>query len=552
MLKHLHIENIAVIELVDIDFSSGFNVLTGETGAGKSILIDSINAVLGERTSKELIRAGCDNAVVCAVFGDLTTQNLGSLKAFDVFPDEDGNIVVYRKISRSGKNLIKINDIPSTVATLKDISQILINIHGQHDNQLLLNPDMHCSFIDAVAENSNLLKDYYSEFKRLNVIRKELQALEFNEDEKKRKIDLLNYEIEELEKADIKIGETENLKKKLSVAENFEKIISSLNKAINFITGDDDTDGALFLLRSALKNLQFIDDENFTQNTNKLQDAIEAIEDINSNLFDYLNSKDYSDYNLDNINQRLDLISRLMLKYGNSEEKLLEYLNNSKNELDSITYSEKRIFELSKQLEDSKQLLIEKAEKLTASRTRAGKFFEENVCDILKDLNMPDIKFKVSIIQSRYTKNGCDNLEFLISTNKGEDLKPLSKVASGGELSRIMLAIKSALLDKDTIETMIFDEIDSGISGFTADKVATQLVNVSKNHQVICITHLAQIAAKADNHLLISKISDNNRTYTKVKELSYDDRINEIARIMSGTEITQNLYNSAKELIDRG
>ena len=550
MLKYLHIENIAVIESSDIEFSEGFNVLTGETGAGKSIVIDAINAVLGERTSKDLIRAGCDSASVSALFGQLDDDTVKALTEYDLSPDEDGNLLITRKLSLNGKGIIKINGKPFTASVLKAIAGGLINIHGQHDNQALLNPDTHSGYIDALAENQKEKAEYYKEFKNVNKIRKELEALECDEDEKQRKTELLKYQIKELTEADIKIGEIAELKEKLTIAENYEKTVKALSNANNCFYGGDDTDGAVEMLKNAEKQLSTLNGEIEKSNT-KLRDAISVLEDVAAETARTLEHYEFSDFNPDEINQRLDLLYRLMLKYGNSEEQMLEYLADAESQLDNITFSDKRAAELSDELENSKQRLVKLGAALTATRKKTAEKFEKSVTEILCYLNMPSVTFKVDIKSGRYTKNGCDTMEFMISANKGETVKPLHKIASGGELSRTMLAIKSVLLDKDPVGTMIFDEIDTGISGYAADKVGIQLCRVAKGRQVICVTHLAQIAARAKAHLLIEKSTQNARTFTKVYPLSGDERIHEIARIMSGSEITENLYNSAKELLDR-
>ncbi len=551
MLKFLHIENIAVIEQTEIEFTSGFNVLTGETGAGKSILIDAINAVLGERTSKDLIRAGSDTALVSAVFGELDDYVLNQLKEYDIKPDEDGNILISRKLSLNGKGLVKINSMPFNTTVLKEIAPYLVNIHGQHDNQALLNPDKHCDYLDAMASNSSYIEEYYSEFKNLNNIRRQLENVMMNEDEKQYKTDMLKFQIDELTAADIKVGEIEKLREDLKTAENKEITIKSLSYAEEILRGDESADGALTMLRNAAKKLSLLSGNTFEVLTSKLNEIVSLSEDVSSDISSYLLSAELQDLDSNQINERLDTLSRLMLKYGDSEEKMLKFLENAKEELDSITFSEKKEEELSNLLEASKENLVDLGARLSETRKKAALNFEKQVCDVLEYLNMPSVKFKAKIEQSRYTKRGCDNVEFLISANAGEELKPMHKIASGGELSRIMLAIKSSLLDKDTVGTMIFDEIDTGISGFAAEKVATQLKKVADNRQVICVTHLAQIAAKADNHLLIEKFTENGRTFTKVSPLKYEDRIGEIARIMSGTSLTENLYNSAKELLDR-
>lgn len=551
MLKFLHIENIAVIEQSDIEFSEGFNVLSGETGAGKSIVIDSINAVLGERTSKELIRAGCDTAEVSAVFGCFDDYTAGVLAEHGFTPDEDGNIVIRRRLSASGKGLIKLNDRPLTASELKEIGKSLINIHGQHDSQALLDPESHIGYIDALADNSDILSEYYVEFRRLNAIRKELNSAETDEDEKRRETDLLKYQINELESADIKVGEYEKLKKNLRIARDYRTTVETLSAAYSALKGGEDFDGAAALIDGAQRKLATLKNDEWNVKTEKLADALSVIEDVSAELRDFLDSAEFSELDADSINERLDTLDRLMLKYGNSEQEMLDFLTSAKVRLDELVFSDRRIAELSDLLDESTERLVALGEKLTKSRQKAAAEFETKVCGILTYLNMPDVRFTVSCEKGRYTKRGCDVIEFLISPNKGEKVKPLAKIASGGELSRVMLAIKSVLLDKDKVGTMIFDEIDTGISGYTAGKVATQLKRVSKNRQVICVTHLAQIAAMADNHLLIEKNTIQGRTFTKVQPLSYDDRISEIARIMSGAELTENLYKSAKELVDR-
>lgn len=551
MLKFLHIENIAVIEQSDIEFSEGFNVLTGETGAGKSIVIDSINAVLGERTSKELIRAGCDTAEVSAVFGCFDDYTAGVLAEHGFTPDEDGNIVIRRRLSASGKGLIKLNDRPLTAAELKEIGKSLINIHGQHDNQALLDPESHIGYIDALANNGDILSEYYAEFKNLNAIRKELNSAETDEDEKRRETDLLKYQINELESANIKVGEYEKLKKNLEIARNYRTTVETLSAAYSALKDGEDFDGAAALIDGAQRKLASLKSDEWNAKSERLADALSVIEDVSEELRDFLDSAELSELDADSINERLDTLDRLMLKYGNSEQEMLDFLTSAKVRLDELVFSDRRIAELSDLLDESTERLVYLGEKLTKSRQKAAAEFETKVCGILSYLNMPDVRFTVSLQKGRYTKRGCDVAEFLISANKGEKVKPLSKIASGGELSRVMLAIKSVLLDKDKVGTMIFDEIDTGISGYTAGKVGTQLKRVSKNRQVICVTHLAQIAAMADNHLLIQKNTQNGRTFTKVCSLSYEDRISEIARIMSGAELTENLYKSAKELVDR-
>lgn len=551
MLKFLHIENIAVIERSDIEFSAGFNVLTGETGAGKSIVIDAINAVLGERTSKELIRAGCDTAEVSAVFGELDNATAAALSDAGVTPDEDGNIVIRRRLSAAGKGLIKLNDRPVTATELKETGKHLVNIHGQHDNQALLDPDRHLDYIDAVADDDPIKGKYYAEFRELNRIRKELAATETDEDEKRHRVSLLKYQINELESAGIKPGEYEKLQKKLAIARNYQKTAEALSRAYSALKGDDEFDGAVSLLTDAEKSLSSLHNDEWDKKSAALADAAAAAEDVSATLYDFLENAELAGIDPDEINARLETLDKLMAKYGNSEEEMLEFLEKARTELNDTEFSDKKAAELSTLLDDATERLIALAEELTAARKKAAAEFEKQVCDILSYLNMPDVRFTVQFGKGRYTKRGCDTAEFMISANRGESVKPLCKIASGGELSRVMLAIKSVLLGRDPVGTMIFDEIDTGISGYTAGKVGTQLKKVADNRQVICVTHLAQIAAMADTHLLIEKKAEKDRTFTSVSPLSYEQRINEIARIMSGAQMTENLYNSAKELLDR-
>lgn len=550
MIKSLHIENIAVIEKTDIDFGTGLNVLTGETGAGKSIIIDAINAILGERTSKDLIRAGCDNAFVSALFCDLSNESLSLLRDNGFDTDQDGNLLITRMLSHGGSS-IKINGRPATATVLKSVSKNLINIHGQHDNQSLLDPDNYYLYLDLLAENSDELQAYYNEFKHFNAVRRELNSQETDEGEKQRRADILQYQIKEIEEANVTPGELNDIKHKLTIAENYEKTLSALNDANYCLNGTDDSDGAVSLVRNAQKYIETAKNDEFSVLEQRLSEVLLNLEDISADIRKFTDNEEYSNLDSEKLRERLDILHRLMLKYGSDEEKVLEFLENSRAELEKIVCSDKQIADLSKELDASTERLVSLGEKLTESRVDAAQKFSAQVTKVLKLLDMPNVIFTINVNRDRYTKHGCDAVEFLISANAGESVKPLHKIASGGELSRIMLAIKSVLADKDDIDTLIFDEIDTGISGRAADKVGIQLSCVAENRQVICVTHLAQIAAYAENHLLIVKRVENSRTYTNVQTLSYESRIHEIARIMSGTEITENLYNSAKELIDR-
>jgi len=474
----------------------------------------------------------------------ITLSNNG----FDV--DEDGNLLITRIITNTGGS-IKINGRTATASILKEISKDLINIHGQHDNQKLLNPDNYYLYLDLLAYNINEYNNYKTEFDYFNKIRRELNSQETDEGEKQRRIDILQYQIKELEDANITVGELEEIRKKLTIAENYEKTMSVLNDATYCLDGSENFDGAISLVRNAQKYIDSTKSTDFDSVSNKLNIALENLYDISAEIRNYTDNEELRDLDPDKLRERLDTLRRLMLKYGDDEAKMLDFLENAKYELDSITRSDKRIEELSKKLDDSTERLISYGEQLTTTRIKAAESFSMRVSEVLSSLDMPNVKFIVNVNQDRYTRYGCNTVEFLISTNAGEDVKPLHKIASGGELSRTMLAIKSVLADKDDVDTLIFDEIDTGISGRAADKVGLQLQKVSDNRQVICVTHLAQIAAYADNHLLIEKSFKNCKTYTNVISLDDEQKINEIARIMSGTDITENLYNSAKELLDR-
>ena len=550
MIKSLHIENIAVIEKTDIDFKTGFNVLTGETGAGKSIIIDAINAVLGERTSKDLIRAGCEKAVVSALFCDLSPDAITQIvdNGFEV--DLDGNLFITRTLTLSGGS-IKINGRPATASVLKEIAKNLINIHGQHDNQKLLDPDNYYIYLDMIAENQSYLNNYYNEFKHFNAVRRELNSQETDEGEKQRRMDILQYQIKELEDADVSLGELDEIKRKLTIAENYEKTVSALNDASYCLSGSDNSDGAISMVRNAQKYIDSTKNEDFSSLGERLTEALANLEDISFEIRNFTDNDEYRDLDADKLRERLDTLHRLMLKYGDSEQKMLDFLAKAKSELENIVCFDKRIEELGAELDASTERLVLLGKKLTDSRVGAAEKFSKQVSDVLCGLDMPNVHFVVNVNQDRYTRHGCDAVEFLISANAGESVKPLHKIASGGELSRTMLAIKSVLADKDDVDTLIFDEIDTGISGRAADKVGLQLQNVANSRQVICVTHLAQIAAYAQNHLLIEKSVSNDRTYTNVISLDYESQIREIARIMSGSDLTQNLYNSAKELLDR-
>lgn len=548
MLKELLINNIAVIEDAQAVLSDGFNVLTGETGAGKSIIVDSINAVLGERTSRDLIRGECDKARVIAVFDNVSVPCQEALKELDIEAD-GGQYIVQRTISSSGKNNCRINGVPVNTHALKEVGKYLINIHGQHDNQQLLSVENHCKFLDAFAENDTLLDDYKHSFDMFRDVRKKLKdAISIKENTSQR-IEILKFQIVELQNADIKVGEVESIKERISVLENSEKLNNALQIILgnelaesNYLTELEDAEARLIKLNGLSNEIDAF--------TNKLSSSILDLKSLQIEANKLTDTMHFDPAELEMLQNRLDFLHTLMRKYDGDEEGLLNCLDDFKLQLDEINVNTERITELENTLISLQNQLIEKAEQLSNSRKKASQKLSNEVCEVLSFLDMENVTFKVDILAGSYNSSGTDRVEFLISTNKGQSLMPLSKIASGGELSRIMLAIKSVLADKDNVDTLIFDEIDTGISGRAARKIGVQLKKVSKLRQVICITHLAQIAALADNHLLISKEQKDNSTYTSVESITGDIRIREVARIMSGSEITENLYNTAKELIE--
>lgn len=548
MLKYLHIENIAVIEKSDIEFLDGFNVLTGETGAGKSIVIDALNAVLGERTSKNLIRAGAKRALVNAEFSSLNKSAVDALAEFSYFPDDDGNVVIQRVISAEGGGSIKINGQSVTSSVLRSIAPFLVNIHGQHDSQSLLNPDTHFSFIDIIAENEKEQKRYRDEFNRYRNINAELRRLNSLQADKAQKTELLKYQIAELTDADIKQGETAELERKSALYRNYDKTLRSLSAAYIALNGEDG-DGAVEAVAAALSQVNTANVPELSETATRLSALHIELSEVRNVIGHFIDGLDYNPEELEQNEKRLSFLHELFSKYGKSEEAAIEYLQTAQTELEGISLSDSRIAELESELEICSENLVKYGKVLSDSRKTAARSFEREVCGVLTFLDMPYVKFKVDFKNGKYTKNGCDIVEFLISSNAGEEPKPLSKIASGGELSRIMLAIKSVLADRDDIDTLIFDEIDTGISGRAAQKVGIQLKKVAANRQVLCVTHLAQIAAKADTHFYIEKNVLGERTYTDIEQLDFDGRKYELARIIGGEPTEQNL-KSAEEMLN--
>ncbi|NLO45389.1 MAG: DNA repair protein RecN [Clostridiales bacterium] len=550
MLQSLKIENIAVIENAELELSRGFNVLTGETGAGKSIIIDSINAVLGERTSRDIIRSGAAEAYVTAFFSQCGDSALETLSEIGVSGD-GGDIVLMRRISQDGKNFCKINGTPVTAAMLRNLGGKLINIHGQNDSQDLLMPERHFLYIDILAGNAPLLNEYREQYKKLCSLKNELEKMRFDESDKARRIDMLEYQINELAMSEICPGEREELSAKRELFRNAEKVISALNLAYEQLLGGDETEGASSKVMTAADCL-----DDASEYLSGLREAAEALRSITYDINEYasqaknaLSEIDINPCEMDEIDERLDLLSRLSRKYGATEDDMIAFLEAAKKEREDIEFSDIRISGLEKQIKNTESAAIKLADKLTDRRKAAAARFEEDVRKELDFLDMPGVKFVVKIGCSALSSNGADKIEFMISANPGEEPKPIAKIASGGELSRIMLAVKCVLADKDVLQTMIFDEIDAGVSGRAAQKVAMKLREVSRGRQVICVTHLAQIAAHADEQLLVSKSTRGGKTFTDVTRLDFEGRKREIARITGGLKVTELQLKNAEEML---
>ena len=551
MLSNLKIENIAVIKKAVIDFKDGFNVMTGETGAGKSIIIDSLNAVLGERTSRELIRTGCDFAEVTALFYDASNEVNSILNELDIPKEDDGAILVVRKMSRDGKNICKVNSVSVTVSMLKRLGKQLVNIHGQADNQTLLNEENHCSYIDRIAENEAIFDRFSDSYNEYVALKNQLASLNIDEEQKLRRMDMLDYQIAEIEAANVKIGEWDELREKQTLFRNIEKLSSALSTAYAYLEGDDEAQGAVSLSFSALNKLNSVSDisKDISELSSALEEKAYDLSAIGEQVKDLLDSLDFDENSVALVEERLDVLYELSKKYGKTEEDILNFYNTAVEERNSIENSDEIKRKLTAEVNAAYEKALENAKELSKTRIFAGNLFSKNVCEELRFLDMPSVRFAVDIKDCPLCENGIDKVEFLLSANVGEDLKPLSKIASGGELSRIMLAIKSVLSEKDGISTLVFDEIDTGVSGSAAQKIAVKLKQVSRSHQVICVTHLAQIAAYADEHLFISKSEHDGQTYTELKSLSCDERTSELARIMGGFEVTSAMLESAEQML---
>lgn len=550
MLTQLYIENIAVIEKARIDFDAGFNVLTGETGAGKSIVIDSINAVLGERTSRELIRTGARSALVSAVFrleGGGVSDKLARL---GYAPEEDGTLMLQREIS-ADSNACRVNGRPATVSILREIGALLVNIHGQHESYGLLSPELHIGYLDSMGLPQELLSNYRAAFEAMRTAKAGLDSCTLDEAQKARQIDLLTYQIDELEAADLKPGEQEELNRQKTLYLNSERIASALALARNALSGDEETQGAASAVSDAAEALS--EAEKYLPELHALAERLQGIsydlEDCGEEMRNFSSGLEYDPKELDEIEARLDTIYRLGLKYGGSVEEMLRYLEKNRAELQSIRLSDENAAKFRADYQKYRTQAASLAAELTAWREKAAAEFTERVLSELRFLNMPNVAFEIHMERCPMGALGCDRVEFYISTNAGEPAKPIAKVASGGELSRIMLAIKTVLAGRDDIGTLIFDEVDTGVSGSAAQKVGLKLQEVSRNRQVICVTHLAQIAALADTQFLIRKQVRENRTYTQVDRLGEEGRKRELARIMGGEEITPLLLENAAEML---
>lgn len=551
MLKTLNIENIAVIEKAQIEFNNGLNVLTGETGAGKSIVVDSINAILGERTSRELVRHGADFAFVSALFEDVSDNVKNKLDELGYSAEEDGSLLLTRKITEAGKSVCKINGSSATVSILKEVGQLLVNIHGQHDSQSLLNPDLHYQFVDMMSDNDEAITDYKDSFHKLLSVRRRLKALTDDEEDKDRVLELLEYQIKELEDADIQPNEKTELLKKKRRIESSEAMLLALNNAGVALGGNDEFDGASTLVSSAAKSFSSVSSlsDGVEKILSVLNDISEEIEEIKDLIHSEIASFDFDENEREQVEERLDLLYKLSLKYGNTEEEMLSFLENAKEKRNAVLFNDEELEKLTVQYDALLDEVMKKAEKLSEFRKKTAEAFEENVRNQLAFLDMPKIKFVVHFEKGNLSSNGFDKIEFLISTNPGEPAKPLAKIASGGELSRIMLAIKNVIVHNDTIGTLIFDEIDTGVSGRASRKIGLKLKAVSEGTQVITVTHSAQIASAADAHFLIQKDFENDRTYTKISSLDFEGRKKELARIMGGLNITDALLKSAEEML---
>ncbi len=543
MLINLSIQNVAVIEKADVDFSDGFNILTGETGAGKSILMDALSMVLGMRTSRDLIRNGAQSASVTAVFSPSP-----SLEEFDIEKEEDNSLILSRKLTADGKNVCKINSQTVPLSTLKQVGEKLVTIHGQHDNILLLKPGYHLSLLDEYAKCTDALESYKTAYKKATELKDKLDALKLSESEREQKKDILSFKINEIRKVDPQPGEDEQLQKRRDALRNYQTIMSALNATSDALNSQGAGKDCMYSAMQSMNSASNMD-ASLIALSERITDLYYNVEDVSSEVNTIISRMSYSPMELDEIEERLDLITRLKKKYGFTIEECLKNLKEWEEELEELTYYEDNISKLEKEVNLSLESMLEEGEKLHGIRVNAAKKLSDSIEEELCFLDMPKVRFSVSFTPHEPTEKGLYSAEFMISTNPSESLKSLSKIASGGEMSRIMLALKSALADLEEASTLIFDEIDTGVSGKAAAKIARKLKTLAKAKQVICITHLPQMASKADTHLLISKDTTTDSFTTTVAVLNFEGRVEEISRLISGDSVSTAARSAAEEML---
>lgn len=550
MLSELYIENLAVIEKATIDFSDKLNVFTGETGAGKSILINGINAILGQRVTKDIVRTGTDKAVISALFTDIGDNVFQVLDELGI-STEDGQLFLTREIRSDGGSVARVNSRAVNVSVLKAIGETLVTIHGQHDNQILMAPERHIEILDSYAESEALIEDYHSSFRELQSIAKKINKIKTEQSKKEFRMAELADIVEEINALNIHEGEDKEIEAELNISKNAVAISEALYMAKQLLSGDDDTDGAVEMTQRASKSVEGYTDimTEISPIYDRLSSAAIEMEDISEEIGSLLDSLDIDPKRYDYLNQRSDELRRIMKKYGPELDDVLTTLENSQNELDELSGAEQSLDELNKEKERLLAEVSKKAKALSDHRKKAGERFVSQVTEELEFLNMPKVKLVVQQKTGKLTINGMDSIEFLISANLGEEPKPIAKIASGGELSRIMLALKNVIAEKDCIGTLIFDEIDTGVSGRAAQKIGIKLKQISRLRQVLCVTHLAQMAVMADNHLLIEKNIQGDRTVTTVRTLDHEQRKYEIARIMGGENITELMLENAEQYL---
>ena len=550
MLELLHIENIAIIERADIEFGRGFNALTGETGAGKSIVIDALGAVLGQRTSRELIRTGAEKAFVSAAFGDVPAE-LPGLAENGLAPEEDGTLLLQRELYGDGKNVCRVSGRPVTVAQLRRIGASLLNIHGQHDGQQLLDEEQHLIYLDRFGRVEAELDAYRTRYDAWRATRREMDALRMDEAEKARRVDMLRHQIGELERADLQEGEEEALLARRNILRNGEKFISAISEADVCLNGGDEGLGAVSAIKEAgdaLRSLRGLGDAFIT-----LSDRLETLRceayDLAETIRDKKDEYDFSPQELDAVESRCDQLYRLKKKYGSSVEEMLAYLERSREELDRIEYADDRLAQLEQKLKAQEKAARDAAKTLSEKRRAAAKELEARISRELSELDMPKLRFSIDFQDKELAEDGTDTVAFLMSANMGEALRPIQKIASGGELSRIMLALKNVLAEQDSVMTMVFDEVDTGVSGRAAQRVAEKLAKLSRARQVLCVTHLPQLTAMADVHFGVEKGEENGRTLTRVRLLDRAARRAEIARMSGGDHPSETMLSGAEELL---